>query len=99
MMFHRELLHVSETREMAFRVKLAELLNRLRLEQLAVARVQLVDEFLKRLRELPGWVRGRVVRTRDEVIDIHYVVSIRIDEGEVDRYCIGRTAAFGIAVT
>src|SRR3546814_20651696 len=96
MMLHRELFDIAEAREVAFGMEVAKLLDRFGFKDVGGAAVELPHQFGQGLRELASRIGRRILRVRHEVIDVHDIVFVGIDEGQVARDGIRRTAALAV---
>ena len=87
---HRQLFYVAEPREVALPVEVTEFLDGRGLKDFRLRSIQDLHHLFKRFGEFAGWIRGRVLSIRHEVINPHLVVLIRIDESQVNRDRVGR---------
>jgi len=75
-------------------MKCAEFLHGFRFEHVRIGTLECLYHFLERLSEFTRWIQGIVPSLGNEVIDLHRVVLVSVDEGQMNRDGVGWTAAF-----
>src|SRR3546814_7860300 len=79
-------------------MEVAKLRDRFGFKDVGGAAVELPHQFGQGLRELASRIGRRILRVRHEVIDVHDIVFVGIDEGQVDRDGIRRAAALAVDI-
>src|SRR3546814_20989655 len=79
-------------------MEVAKLLERFGVKDVGGAAVERPHQFGQGLRELASRIGRRILRVRHEVIDVHDIVFVGIDEGQVDRDGIRRAAALAVDI-
>src|SRR5688572_21853653 len=98
MMLHGQLLHVAETGKISFGMQVSKLLDGIALKQPRCTGVEFGNQLAQSLGELARGVGRGIFCRRDEMVNEHDVVLVRIDKRQMDCDSVGWPSAFFVIV-